>query len=186
MNPDRSVRSCSWRATAACLSWILAFAPALCLTAGCTPQFRSPTRIGVTSLDLSPVPPFLPKSFLFQQDLERHLEEPVVFDLMSPRQIRVHLGTGRARFAMLSPAEYAEIAPAGSSEIMAVPLNLHGGTYRQGLIIVSPKSDIHALSELKGMRFHFLPAGDILNEAALGALWEAGLPEPRSTSDCSA
>ena len=41
---------------------------------------------------------------------------------------------------------------------------------------MSPKSPIHALSEIKGQRFHFLPAeNQILNEAALGALLEAGI-----------
>ncbi len=147
----------------------------LSLVAGCGPQFRSPTRIGVTSFDLTPLPPFLPKRILFQRELENHLGEPVVFDLMTPRQIRVHLGTGRLKFAMVSAADYAEIAPAGNAEILAVATNAHGRTYRQGLIIVSPQSRIESVSQTKGMRFHFLPAGDALNEAAAGALLEAGI-----------
>lgn len=142
---------------------------------GCGPVFHSPTRIGVTSFDLSPLPPFLPKRILFQRDLEAYLDEPVVCDLMSPRQIRVHLGTGRAKFAMVSAADFAEIAPAGNFEILAVPTNLHGRTSRRGLIVVSPRSRIQSVRELKGVRFHFMPAGDVLNEAALGALLDAGI-----------
>jgi len=142
---------------------------------GCGPEFQSPTRIGVTAIDLSPLPPFLPKRFLFHSDLQAYLDEPVVFDPMSPRQIRVHLGTGRLKFAMLSAADYAEVAPAGTADILAVPVNPRGRTYRQGLIIVSPKSRIQSVAELKGLRFHFMPAGDVLNEAALGALLEAGI-----------
>jgi ABC-type phosphate/phosphonate transport system substrate-binding protein len=112
---------------------------------------------------------------LFQRDLEDHLQQPVVFDLMSPRQIRVHLGTGRAKFAMLSAADFAEIAPAGNSEILAVPTNAHGHTSRCGLIIVSSKSRAQSVKELKNRRFHFLPVGDVLNEAAMGALLESGI-----------
>ena len=48
-----------------------------------------------------------------------------------------------------------------------------GQTARRGLIVVPAKSPIKSLSELKGLRFHFLPEGDVLNEAALGALLEA-------------
>jgi hypothetical protein len=147
----------------------------LCLLVGCGPQFHSPTRIGVTSFDLNPLPPFLPKRILFQRDLESHLDEPVVFDLLTPRQIRVHMGTGRVKFAMVSAADYAEIAPAGNSEMLAVAKNAQGRTYRQGLIIASPRSRIETVSQAKGLRFHFLPAGDVLNEAAAGALLEAGV-----------
>ncbi|MHC4445569.1 MAG: phosphate/phosphite/phosphonate ABC transporter substrate-binding protein [Planctomycetota bacterium] len=130
-----------------------------------------PIRVGVTKLDLSPL--LLPKWHLFNIGLKEHLDKPVSFDLMTPRQIRVHLGTGRLKFAMLSPADYSQIAPANTCEILAVPTNTNKQTYRRGLIIVSSKSPIQDLSELKDKRFHFMPAGNILNELALGALLEA-------------
>lgn len=142
---------------------------------GCANPLKPPIRIGVTSLDLSPLPPFLPKRVLFEQDLAGYLQEPISFDPMTPRQIRVHLGTGRLKFAMLSPADYAEIVPADTCRILAVPINVHSQTYRQGLIIVSPKSKTESLAQIKGLRFHFMPKGDVLNEAALGALVAAGV-----------
>lgn len=148
---------------------------AVCVLAGCEVLPKPPMRIGVSSLDLSPLPPFLPKRTLFQEDLQQALKEPVMFELLQPWQIRVHLGTGRVKFAMLSTEEYAEVGPGKNSEILAVPRNSHGNQYRQGLIVVSPRSRIQKMSELKKVRFHFLPAGNPLNEAVLGALLDAGV-----------
>lgn len=134
-----------------------------------------PVRIGVTQLELMPPPVLLPKRTLFQENLSFHLNEPVSFDLLTPRQIRVHLGTGRLRFAMLSPADFSEVAGTPGSRILAVPVNGNGDTYRQGLIIVSARSPLRDLRELKSLRFHFMPRGDVLNEVALAALLEAGI-----------
>lgn len=174
MNPNsRNGRTAT--GTAVRLVLLCVVAPLPLTLSGCGPKFESPTRIGVTDLDLSPLPPFLPKRILFQRDLETELDGPVVFDLMSPRQIRVHLGTGRAAFAMVSAADFSQIAASDNYEILAVPTNLHGQTSRRGLIVVSAKSSIQSLADLKHRRFHFLPAGDVLNEAALGALMESGL-----------
>lgn len=174
MNPNPRIR----RTTAGGVllsAWVLVVAPTIFSMSGCGPTFESPTRIGVTSLDLSPLPPFLPKRILFQRELESELDGPVVFDLMSPRQIRIHLGTGRAAFAMVSAADFSQIAPAGNYEILAVPTNLNGQTSRRGLIVASAKSQIQSLADLKSRRFHFLAGGDVLNEAALGTLMESGL-----------
>jgi ABC-type phosphate/phosphonate transport system substrate-binding protein len=136
---------------------------------------KPPVRIGVTSLELTPPPIIIPKRALFEDNLAFHLGEPVSFDLMTPRQIRVHLGTGRLKFAMLSPADFCEIVEADNSRILAVPANDNGHTYRRGLIIVSARSTVRSLEELKSKRFHFMPKGNSLNEAALGALMEAGI-----------
>jgi ABC-type phosphate/phosphonate transport system substrate-binding protein len=76
---------------------------------------------------------------------------------------------------MLTAEEYVEVSTAKTSEILAVPINMHGQTHRQGLIVVRPKSRLQKVSDLKGLRFHFMPAGDVLNEAAMGALLEAGV-----------
>ncbi len=136
---------------------------------------KPPVRFGVTELDLLPPPLLVPKRALFEQDLSYHLKEPVSFDLMTPRQIRVHLGTARLKFALLTPGDYAEVAPANTGEILAVPINKHGETSRRGLIIVAKDSPLNSLADLRGRRFHFLPKDNVLNEAALGALMEAGL-----------
>lgn len=160
----------------------------LLAAAGCGPQKRitdpfhllaqghPPVRVGVTELEHFPPPLRLPKQTLFEQNLAFHLHEPVSFDLMTPRQIRVHLGTGRLDFAMISAADYCEVVSAGNSRILAVPKNLHGKTSRRGLIIVAARSTIRSLSDIRGHRFHFMPRGDLLNDAALGALLAAGVP----------
>jgi len=147
----------------------------LVLLTGCGPEHRSPIRIGVTSFELSPLPGLLPNRGLFQRDLEQQLGKPVVFDVMMPGQICVHLGSGRAAFALLTTADYAEIAPACRAEILTVVRNRRGGTHRQGLIIAAPGSRVKSLADARSMRIHFLPRGDAINEAALGALLEAGL-----------
>ena len=41
--------------------------------------------------------------------------------------------------------------------------------------MVAPQSKFKAPGDLKGVRFHFMPHGDVLNEAALGALVECGI-----------
>jgi len=135
---------------------------------------KPPIRVGVTTLDLTP-PLMLPKWELLRLGLADHLQEPVQFELLTPRQIRVHLGTGRLKFALLRPQDYSQIAPAKTCEILGVPINPNEQSYRQGLIIVSAKSDVRSLDELKSKRFHFMPHGDLLNEAALGSLMEAGI-----------
>jgi len=135
-----------------------------------------PIRVGVTKLEFSPPPLiFVPKWSLFNDGLAFHLNKPVSFDLLTPRQIRVHLGTGRVKFALLSQADYAQIAKAETCKILAVPKNANKQTHRRGLIIVAAKSPIKALSELKAKRFHFMPYGNILNELALGTLHEANV-----------
>jgi ABC-type phosphate/phosphonate transport system substrate-binding protein len=156
---------------------------------GCTPVGRivdplnisglggPPMRIGITKLELSPPPILLPKTSLLQDDLFYYLHQPISFDLMTPHQIRVHLGTGRLKFAMLTPEDFAEVAPGGTCRILAIPKNERKQTSRKGLIVVSAKSSIHSLSELKSLRFHFLPRGSVLNEVAIAALLEAGVAQ---------
>jgi len=136
---------------------------------------RPPLRIAVTTLDLAPPPLMLPKRTLFQQDLTFHLDEPVTFELLTPRQVRVHLGTGRVKFAMLTAADYMHIAPAGTSRILALPRNRHGDVFRRGLIITARNSPVQQLSDARSRRFHRMPPGDDLNDAALAALIEAGV-----------
>lgn len=135
---------------------------------------KPPIRVGVTTLDLTP-PLMWPKWEPLRLGLADHLQEPVQFELLTPRQIRVHLGTGRLKFALLRPQDYVQVAPAKTCEILGVPMNPNDQPYRQGLIIVSAKSPVRSLSEVKSRRFHFMPHGDLLNDAALGALMEAGI-----------
>ena len=137
---------------------------------------RKPIRVGQTTLECMPPPLMLPKNEFFRSGLSEQLKEPVQFELQTPRQIRVHLGTGRVSFAMLKPQEYPEVASSDTCEIMAVGINNAGKTYRQGLIITAPKSSIKTVADTKGKRFHFMPLGDLLNEAAMGAMLDAGIP----------
>jgi len=148
----------------------------LTLATGCLQGLgEPPVRVGVTKLEfISPVV-LVPKWSLFEGGMASHLKKPVSFDLMTPRQIRVHLGSGRLKFAMLSPGDYAEIAKAENCKILAIPQNKNGAIYRQGLIIVSAKSSIKSLSEVKSKRFHFMPRNNIINKLAIGALMDAGV-----------
>jgi hypothetical protein len=138
---------------------------------------RPPVRVGITTLEFSPPPLMLPKRSLFRQDLAFHLDEPVVFELLTPRQVGVHLGSGRLSFAMLSAADFAEVSRHETADILAVPVNELDRTYRQGLIITAAKSSIEDLADAKGKRFHRLPANHPLNDAALATLLEAGVVE---------
>lgn len=132
-----------------------------------------PVRIGITSLELSPL--LVPRAVLFEENLTFHLGRPVAFELMTPRQIRVNLENGRLAFAFLAPDEFCQIASSEALRPIAVPLNEHQQPGRKGLIVVSAQSEIQSTEELKGTRFHFLPGGNPLNDAALGVLLEAGV-----------
>ena len=136
---------------------------------------KPPIRVAVARYEFAPTLFFLPKWSLLNDDLAQYLKEPVAFQLMTPRQIRVHMGTGRFKFALLAPEDYCEVASEDNHRILAVPADARGQTHRRGMIVVGAKSPIHSLSELEGQRFHFLMEGDVLNEAALGALLEAGV-----------
>lgn len=136
---------------------------------------RPPLRVGVARYEITPKLLFLPKWGLLNDDLALHLNEPVAFELLKPWQISVHLGTGRLKFAFLSARDYCEVASTDNHKILAVPIDNRGRTTRRGLIVVPPNSPVQSLPELKGLRFHFLPEGDDLNDAALGALLEAGV-----------
>lgn len=139
--------------------------------------FRPPVRVGVTTLDLAPPLLMLPKRELFNLAMADYLKEQVQFELLTPRQIRVHLSTGRMAFAMLRPIDYAQLAPTDACQVLAMPLNSNGQPHRQGLIITAPKSAIKELREARSARVHFMPDGNPLNDALQGALVEAGIPK---------
>ncbi|NLX15242.1 MAG: PhnD/SsuA/transferrin family substrate-binding protein, partial [Phycisphaerales bacterium] len=135
---------------------------------------QQPIRVGITRLEFPP-PLFVPKHSLFNDNMAIHLNKPVCFELLNPRQIRVHLGTGRLHFAMLSAGDFEQVASADTYEILAVPKDMRGRTIRQGLIVVAPNSPWQSLGDLKNQHFHFLQRDDSLNDAALGALLAAGI-----------
>ena len=136
----------------------------------------APIRVGETNLEFAPPPLMLPKRGFFRDALAEQIKQPVQFELMTPRQIRVHLNTGRTSFAIVKPQEVPEIMSTDACEIMAIAINNAGKTYRQGLIITAPNSPFKTIADAKGSRFHFMSLGDLLNDAAMGALIEAGIP----------
>ncbi|HOW71169.1 MAG TPA: PhnD/SsuA/transferrin family substrate-binding protein [Phycisphaerae bacterium] len=140
---------------------------------------KPPIRVGVTTLDLAPPLLMLPKRELFNLAMADYLKEQVHFELLTPRQIRVHLGTGRMAFAMLRPVDYARMTPTDTCEVLAMPLNLEGQPYRQGLIVTAPKSAITRLGDARSVRVHFMPDGNPLNTALIGAMVQAGIPKER-------
>ena len=157
----------------------------LSLSAGCSTfdplEVRTlgkpPIRVGVTRYDLNPTMLYLPEWSLLNDHLAAYLGEPVAFQLMTPMQIGVHLGTGRLQFAMLGPADYCETLRYGNPRLLVSPVDSRGRTQRRGLIVVSAKSPIESVAELEGKRFHFMPSSDMLNQAALGMLHDAGIAE---------
>ena len=136
---------------------------------------RKPVRVGETNLEFTPPPLMVPRREMFRHALAEQLKEPVQFELMTTRQIRVHLGTGRTSFALVKPQELPEVMSTQTCLIMAVGINNAGQTYRQGLLVVPPKSPVQSVADIKGRRFHFMPLGDLLNDAAVGALMDAGI-----------
>jgi ABC-type phosphate/phosphonate transport system substrate-binding protein len=140
---------------------------------------KPPIRVGVTTLDLAPPPLMLPKRELFNLAMADYLKEQVQFELLTPRQIRVHLGTGRMAFAILRPIDYAQMTPTDACQVLAMPLNANRQPYRQGLIVTAPKSAIKELSDARSARVHFMPDGNPLNDALVGAMVEAGIPKER-------
>ena len=140
---------------------------------------KPPIRLGVTTLDLAPPPLMLPKKELFNLAMADYLKEQVQFELLTPRQIRVHLATGRMTCAMLRPIDYAQMTPTDACKVLAMPVNPNGRPYRQGLIVTAPKSSIRKLSDAQSARVHFMPDGNPLNDALVGAMVEVGIPKER-------
>lgn len=106
--------------------------------------------------------------------LEHHLGRPVQIEDMEPFQIVAHLNSGRLDFAVLPAKDYValekDIGDAGKviavSQVQA----------RQGLIVARVSSSIQSIGDLKGKRFAFGPAGDVvLDLAAKEALRTGGV-----------
>jgi hypothetical protein len=139
---------------------------------------KRPIRVAITNLQYSPPPHFLvPSHRLFCDNLSFYLDHPVCFELLTPRQIRVHLADGRTNFAMLSAGDFAQIADSPDYEMLAVPVHKSGKTSRQGLVVVSAESPIQSLANLKGSILYLIPQEDLINGAGLGLLLEAGVVE---------
>jgi hypothetical protein len=137
---------------------------------------KKPVRIATTKLEYLPAPLLLvPRHSMWCDNISFHLNHPVCFNLLTPRQIEIHLATGRANFALLSADDFARIVDSPDYEMLAVPINKYGKTRRQGLLIVSAQSPLQAVHDLKGQVLHMMPEGDPLNEAVLGLLLEAGI-----------
>lgn len=151
------------------------------LAAGCQQTVR-PVRVGYTKIDLIG-PNLLPEVLCNRWETLRldlglylGLDKFVQLELLKPRQIRVHLGTGRVAVAIVDAAEYAEVSRGDNSTVLAVAVNPAGNTERVGLIITQANSPIQSLADLKGKRFDFGPKGDaLLDVGAACTLWKAGV-----------
>ncbi len=146
----------------------------LAMASGCQPDVR-PVRVAVTRIDLVG-PQLLPRWEPLRIDLglSLGLGKLVHFEVLTPRQIRVHLGSGRTAMAIVNAVEYAEIEPADGDVIIAAAVNRAGTTQRTGLIVTRADSGIQSLADLKGKRFNFGPKGDpLLDTAAVCHLWKA-------------
>ncbi len=150
-------------------------------SAGCQEAVR-PVRVGVTKMDLIG-PNLLPEALFGRWEALRldlglylGLDKFVHIELLKPRQIRVHLGTGREAFAIVDAVEYAEIITGDNDVVLASAVNGAGNTERVGLIVTRADSPVQSLGELKGKRFDFGPKGDpLMDVAAVCALSRAGV-----------
>jgi len=148
------------------------------LAAGCHQDLQlRPVRVGVTRIDLIG-PRLLPRWEPLRIDLGLYLGPGrlLQFEVLTPRQIRVHLSSGREAFALVNATEYAEVSRGGDAAVLATAVNAAGKTERVGLIVTGTGSPIQSLADLKGKRFDFGPKGDpLLDTAAVCALARAGV-----------
>ena len=79
----------------------------------------------------------------------------VQFRQLKPFQIAYHLQTGRCQFALVSGDGYQEIMAEGGPGAPGVVLLEMQVRRRQGVIVANVRSEIRALSDLRGKRFAF-------------------------------
>ncbi|MCK6457757.1 MAG: phosphate/phosphite/phosphonate ABC transporter substrate-binding protein [Phycisphaerae bacterium] len=128
------------------------------------------SRLGSISL--------LPAEFYaLHPELEKLFGQPVVFDtVLSGRTMGKQLAAGHLHYAFLTAAEYAELPSDAAPELLAAAVNKKGETKRNAIIVANARSNVKALADLKGQRFAFGPAKDmLLDRAAVAVLQKAGV-----------
>lgn len=138
-----------------------------------------PIHIGTTRLPILGAV-LVPGEYLaLQANLEKLYDRAVLLEPgLSPSGIASHLAAGRHQFAILTATEYASITDVSNLELVAAGVGEGGSQMYKGLILASAKSDVQSLADVRGKRFAFGPAKDLLLDyAAHTALSDAGVSD---------
>ncbi|HUW82921.1 MAG TPA: PhnD/SsuA/transferrin family substrate-binding protein [Phycisphaerae bacterium] len=135
---------------------------------------KPPIRLAVTRVHINPLvaAPWQP----LQAGLRELLGRDVQVLQLRAFQVRSKFERGELDVAMVSAADYVQIAGADVCSLLAVCRNPDGSDHSGGLIITADTSDVQSIEQLKGKRFAFGPRNDpILHIAAGQALVDAGV-----------
>jgi len=117
-----------------------------------------------------------PSYAALQKLLADHLGQPVAVDVCFPFQVDPGFATGWYDFAVLTPAQYADLAPPSEPKVIAISVDKQGRTARCAVLVVPTASAVQSPADLRGQVVAFGPAGDTRTHyAALRLLTDAGL-----------
>lgn len=161
-------------------------AACLLLAAGCqlggrVSEFdpsKKAVHIGTTRINI--LGTMLPSDFYaLHPQLESLFASPVLFDQgITLEGIAQHLRNGSFQFAILSSGEFSLIKDPAGLEAVASGLFEKGGATQKGLVVCKKDSKIEKIADLKGKRFAFGPAKDLLYDyAARNALQYGGVAD---------
>lgn len=135
---------------------------------------KPPVRLAVTRVHINPLAP-APWQPL-QTGLSELLGRDVQVLQLKAFQVRSKFERGELDLALVSAADYVQIAGDDVCSLLAVCHNPDGSDHSSGLIVTAASSDVQSLDQLKGKRFAFGPRDDpILHIAAGQALIDAGV-----------
>jgi ABC-type phosphate/phosphonate transport system substrate-binding protein len=135
---------------------------------------KPPVRLAVTRIHINPLVP-APWQPL-QSGLRELLGQDVQVLQLRAFQVRSKFERGELELALVSAADYVQIAGDDVCDLLAVCRNPDGSDHGGGLIITADTSDVQSIDQLKGKRFAFGPRDDsILHIAAGQALIDAGV-----------
>jgi len=135
---------------------------------------KPPIRLAVTRVHINPLvqAPWQP----LQTELAKLLGQDVQVLQLRAFQVRSKFERGELELALVSAADYVQIAGDDVCSLLAVCHNPDGSDHSGGFIVTADTSDIQSIDELKGKRFAFGPRNDpILHIAAGQALIDAGV-----------
>ena len=141
---------------------------------------KQPLAIAVV-VDPAPttaIAPFNPfSSYLpLQLALADALKQPVSVDSCFAFQASQGLANGWYAMAIVTPAQYAALPPAGRSRVLAVPADRKGRAMRSAVLVVPARSAARTVADLRGKVVAFGPADDSrMHHAALQFLGASGI-----------
>lgn len=117
-----------------------------------------------------------PRYARLQKALEQELGRPVGVDPCYLFQAESGLKSGWYQLAILTPAQYAQLAARDELEVLVAPVDRQGRVTQRALLVVPAQSSVERVLDLRGEVVAFGPPNDTLtHRAALRLLREAGL-----------